>query len=130
MCVQPLAYMAVHMTGVVMTFLLARVFWESFRAHTFFLLFILCISVWNGAGAPYSPSLPSVPLSSSVAHRTDFGRHVVCGNPKKFPSQTRMRPAGFYFNVFASRYLKQLEQKAKTASPASLNGSMAPKKVL
>ena len=50
-CLQPLAYMAVHMTGVVMTFLLARVFWESFRAHTFFLLFILCISVWNGAGA-------------------------------------------------------------------------------
>ena len=48
---QPLAYMAVHMTGVVMTFLLARMFWESFRAHTFFLLFILCISVWNGAGS-------------------------------------------------------------------------------
>ncbi len=47
---QPLAYMTVHMTGVVMTFLLARVFWESFRAHTLFLLFILCISVWNGAG--------------------------------------------------------------------------------
>ena len=58
---QPLAYMAVHMTGVVMTFLLARVFWESFRAHTFFLLFILCISVWNGAGATLSRSLPFVP---------------------------------------------------------------------
>ena len=41
-----------------------------------------------------------------------------------------MGRAGFYFNVFASRYLKQLEQKAKTASPASLNGSSAPKKVL
>ncbi len=82
--VQPLAYMAVHMTGVVMTFLLARVFWESFRAHTFFLLFILCISVWNGAGAPIRPSVPSVPLTSSNMHRAPSGRHVVVNIQKCF----------------------------------------------
>ena len=50
LCTQPLAYMGAHVVCVVLTLLLARCFWESFQAHTIFLLTILGISVWNGAG--------------------------------------------------------------------------------
>lgn len=49
-CVQPLAYMSIHLVCVILTLLLARCFWESFQAHTIFLLAILGVSVWNGAG--------------------------------------------------------------------------------
>lgn len=46
---QPLVYMVMHMALVTLTFLLARLFWESFAAHTIFLLFILASSAYNGA---------------------------------------------------------------------------------
>jgi hypothetical protein len=46
---QPIAYMAMHMVLVTLTFLLSIVFWISFRAHTAFLIFILSYSAFNGA---------------------------------------------------------------------------------
>ena len=50
LCVaQPMVYMAVHMALVTLTFLMARLFWESFWAHTVFLIFILAVSAFNGA---------------------------------------------------------------------------------
>lgn len=72
---QPLAYMSIHLVCVILTLLLARCFWESFQAHTIFLLAILGVSVWNGAG--------------------------------------------FYFQIFARRYLESLEQDAKSRTPVS-----------
>ncbi len=44
-----MVYMGVHMTLVTLTFLLGRLFWESFWAHTVFLIFILSVSAFNGA---------------------------------------------------------------------------------
>lgn len=46
---QPIAYMAMHMVLVTLTFLLSIVFWLSFKAHTAFLIFILSYSAFNGA---------------------------------------------------------------------------------
>jgi len=46
---QPVAYMAMHMVLVTLTFLLSMLFWASFRAHTAFLIFILSFSAYNGA---------------------------------------------------------------------------------
>lgn len=48
-CVQPLAYMALHVTLTGMTFAVCKVWWNFYMAHTIFLLAILCISAWNGA---------------------------------------------------------------------------------
>lgn len=46
---QPLAYMALHVTLTGMTFAVCKVWWNFYMAHTIFLLAILCISAWNGA---------------------------------------------------------------------------------
>lgn len=49
MRLRPLVYMVMHMALVTLTFLLARLFWASFWAHTIFLVFILSLSAFNGA---------------------------------------------------------------------------------
>lgn len=46
---QPLAYMALHVTLTGMTFAVCKIWWNSYMAHSVFLLAILCISAWNGA---------------------------------------------------------------------------------
>lgn len=46
---QPLAYMALHVTLTGATFAVCKVWWNYYHAHTVFLLAILCVSAWNGA---------------------------------------------------------------------------------
>ena len=47
-CLQPLAYMCVHISLTTMTFALCKLWWASYYAHTAFLLFVFAISAWNG----------------------------------------------------------------------------------
>ena len=47
--VQPLAYMALHVTLTGATFAVCKIWWNYYHAHTIFLLVILTISAWNGA---------------------------------------------------------------------------------
>lgn len=53
--VQPLAYMAVHISLTTMTFALCKLWWASCAAHTAFLLFIFAISAWNGEQSGHEP---------------------------------------------------------------------------
>ncbi len=46
---QPLAYMGLHLTLTAATFAVAKIWWNSYHAHTLFLVFVLCMSSWNGA---------------------------------------------------------------------------------
>ena len=56
--VQPLAYMAVHISLTTMTFALCKLWWASYAAHTAFLLFIFAISAWNGEQSGHEPLVP------------------------------------------------------------------------
>ncbi|KAK9805607.1 hypothetical protein WJX72_007502 [[Myrmecia] bisecta] len=46
---QPVVYMVLHITYTALTFALCKVWWNSYWAHTTFLLIILMWSAWNGA---------------------------------------------------------------------------------
>ncbi|KAK9841696.1 hypothetical protein WJX74_010260 [Apatococcus lobatus] len=46
---QPLAYMGLHLTLTAATFAVAKIWWNYYHAHTFFLVFVLSMSSWNGA---------------------------------------------------------------------------------
>ena len=45
---QPLAYMGLHISLTAATFAVCKIWWMSSRAHTAFLLCVLCVSAWNG----------------------------------------------------------------------------------
>lgn len=45
---QPLAYMSLHIALTTATFAVSKIFWDSYVAHTAFLLFVFCWAVWNG----------------------------------------------------------------------------------
>lgn len=45
---QPLAYMSLHIALTTATFAVTKIFWDSYIAHTAFLLFVFCWAVWNG----------------------------------------------------------------------------------
>ena len=45
---QPLAYMGLHISLTAATFAVCKIWWMSCRAHTAFLLCVLCVSAWNG----------------------------------------------------------------------------------
>ena len=49
MCVQPLVYMCLHIFLTTATFVVAKIFWNFYYAHTAFLVIILGMSAWNGA---------------------------------------------------------------------------------
>lgn len=45
---QPLAYMSLHIALTTATFAVTKIFWDSYKMHTAFLLFVFCWAVWNG----------------------------------------------------------------------------------
>ena len=47
--VQPLVYMSLHIFLTTATFIVAKIFWNYYYAHTAFLVCILTMSAWNGA---------------------------------------------------------------------------------
>ena len=47
--VQPLVYMSLHIFLTTATFVVAKIFWNYYYAHTTFLVCILTMSAWNGA---------------------------------------------------------------------------------
>ena len=48
-CAQPLVYMSLHIFLTTATFVVAKIFWNFYYAHTAFLVIILGMSAWNGA---------------------------------------------------------------------------------
>ena len=46
---QPLVYMSLHIFLTTATFIVAKIFWNFYYAHTAFLVIILGMSAWNGA---------------------------------------------------------------------------------
>lgn len=45
---QPLAYMSLHIALTTATFAVTKIWWDSYTAHTAFLLVVFCWATWNG----------------------------------------------------------------------------------
>ena len=52
---QPLAYMSLHIALTTATFAVAKIWWDSYMAHTAFLLIVFCWAVWNGGALNPKP---------------------------------------------------------------------------
>jgi hypothetical protein len=48
LCLQPLAYMSLHIALTTATFAVTKIWWDNYVLHTTFLLFVFCWAVWNG----------------------------------------------------------------------------------
>lgn len=102
---QPLAYMGLHISLTAATFAVCKIWWMSCRAHTAFLLCVLCISAWNGASFYFEV----------FAHRYV----AALGLPRKpLSKQTSKVPAG---DAARTNGMAQSQKSMPPASPLSLD---------
>ena len=50
--------MSLHIALTTATFAVTKIFWDSYIAHTAFLLFVFCWAVWNGKILIYLKHVP------------------------------------------------------------------------